>query len=83
MMRHAVIDRYEDIMAVLLIGKSNKPMIIERALIPNDVKEGTWLRIRIKQGKIIEIIIDEKTTEARALIIKNKMDRLRKGEHLK
>jgi hypothetical protein len=81
-MEKAVIDRFEGSLAVLLVGDEQKPLTVERIVLPPDAKEGTWLRITIEKGIVTHADIDQLKTNQMAETIAEKMERLRKqGQH--
>ncbi len=46
-MTTAVIDRFEDDKAVLLVGKDEQEVVFPRQELPNDLNEGDYLRMDI------------------------------------
>jgi len=56
MLQKAVIDRFEGKQAVLSIDE--KLIIVLRTLLPENVKEGDWLQVEIKEGKLISAKVD-------------------------
>ena len=78
----AVVDRFEDGKAVLLVADEERQMIVDRSALPFGTKEGDWLRITIQDGLLAGVQIDEAETEAARLRIADKLERLRRGEHL-
>ena len=81
-MQNAVIDRFEGNFAILLVGDEQKPLTIERTFLPAKAKDGTWLQITIENGIVTQAVIDPQKTNQMAETIAEKMERLRKGEHL-
>ena len=79
----AVIDRFEENMAVLLVGQAQTPMTVDRSVLPPDFKEGTWLQVTIENGVVTQGIIDQSKTDQMTDTIAEKMARLRRGEQLK
>lgn len=74
----AVIDRIEDnTWAVLLIGQEQTEKIIPVEQLPQDAKEGTWLRLRLEEDTIREIIVDAEATTALRSRLASKLDQLR------
>jgi hypothetical protein len=82
-MEKAVIDRFEEDKAVLLVGEKQIVTVVNRSALPTEAKEGTWLKLVITHGDIVSIELDEKTTEEKRETIAEKMARLRRGDHLK
>lgn len=82
MTEHAVVDRFEEDQAVLLVGEDEKRLVVPRVSLPIGTKEGHWLRVTIEGGRLLGAEIDEAATEAARLRIADKLERLRRGEHL-
>ena len=81
-MQSAVIDRFEGEYAVLLVAGSNTPINVLRQDLPEDLREGDYLKIELDNGKVIQVEYDRQSTEAARQRIQAKLDRLRRGEHL-
>jgi len=79
----AVIDRFEGNKAVLSLGEENRQMIVLRKSLPKGIREGVWLQVEIEGDQIIAAAIDEEETARTEQRIAEKLERLRKGEHLK
>jgi hypothetical protein len=80
-MKQAVIDRIEDHIAVLIVD--NKPLNVPLATLPSGAKEGDYLQVEIQEGAVISATIDTAATEAARKRIAEKLERLRRGDHLK
>jgi hypothetical protein len=72
----AVIDRFEGDQAVLLINDGKDQLIIARQILPGDAKQGDWLQIEIKDGKVVRAVIDKDETARVKQKIANKFARL-------
>lgn len=81
MKKRAMVDRFEDKQAVLLIDE--KPMVVIRSILPKDTKEGAWLEVEIEEGRVLSAKIDLFETEQSAKRIAEKLSKLRKGNYLK
>ena len=79
----AVVDRFEEDKAVLLVGDSEEQLIVERAALPPATLEGDWLQVEVKDGVLLGAEKDEDETEAVQARIAEKLARLRRGDHLK
>ena len=77
-----VIDRFEGDLAVIEIADETEPRNVSRKLLPRRSKEGDHLQLEIEDGNIIRATVDTDATQAAKKRIKDKMDRLRHGEHL-
>ena len=80
----AVIDRYEGQFAVVFFENDpDTPVDIERSHLPRrKPREGTYLKIEKRGSEILGITIDKEATKAARQRIQEKLDRLRRGEHL-
>ena len=78
----AVIDRFEGNLAVLLVGDEEKKMEVPRKSLPKGAKEGHWLQLEMNGDTILNITIDEEETARAKQRIAEKLERLRRGEHL-
>ncbi len=82
MIEKAVIDRFEEGQAVLLVGDQERKMVVPRKSLPRGVKEGHWLRVEVDREKLVSAVIDEEETAKVKQRIAEKLERLRRGEHL-
>ena len=82
-MEHAVIDRFEGKMAVLLVGDEQRQVDVPKAQLPKHAREGHHLQIELKGDQVIQALIDKEATERARKRIEDKLNRLRRGEHLK
>jgi hypothetical protein len=83
MIEKAVVDRFEEGQAVLLVGDQERKLVVPRKNLPRGVKEGHWLKVEIEEGRLINALIDEEETSKVKQRIAEKLERLRRGEHLK
>lgn len=83
MIEKAVIDRFEDGFAVLLVGETNRLVNVPRKRLPKGVKEGTWLKVELEGDLLASAEIDAEETENAKKRIAEKLERLRRGDHLK
>ena len=81
MLEKAVIDRFEEGWAVLLIGEEERRMDVPRKDLPRGAREGHWLRIKLCCDQIIGAEIDEQETKRVRERISSKLERLRRGDH--
>jgi hypothetical protein len=81
-MMTGVIDRFEDDLAVIEITGEIESRNIPRKLLPRRAKEGDYLQFAIEDGNIVQAKLDPEATQAARKRIKDKLDRLRRGEHL-
>ena len=78
----AVIDRFEEKSAVLLVDESQQRMVVPRKSLPAEAKEGHWLTVEIDRDTLVSAVIDEaETAKARQRIV-GKLARLRRGDHM-
>jgi hypothetical protein len=79
----AVIDRFEGAYAVLLVGAAQQPLDVPRQQLPRAARSGDWLQITLVEGALIAAQLDPAATEAARRRIQAKLERLRRGDHLK
>ena len=77
----AVVDRFEGDLAVLMIG--DEPMDVPRKVLPRKVREGDYLEVTLEDGHIVGVKIDHAETERARQRIAEKLERLRRGDHLR
>ena len=77
-----VIDRFEGEWAVVEIANETELRNVPRKLLPRRAKEGDHLQLEIEDGTVIRAKVDPDATQAAKERIKDKLDRLRRGEHL-
>ena len=78
----AVVDRFEEGKAVLLVGDEEEQLVVDRAQLPPGTREGHWLRVDVQDDVLMAAEFDEAETERVKERIADKLDRLRHGEHL-
>lgn len=82
MKEKAVIDRFEDGWAVLLVGENERRLEVPRKALPRGAREGHWLQVEMEGDRLLSADIDREETERARQRIREKLDRLRRGEHL-
>ncbi|MFW6116301.1 MAG: DUF3006 domain-containing protein [bacterium] len=82
MSEKAVIDRFEEQWAVLLVGTNERRVNVPRQELPCGAREGHWLRVELDGQQLMSAEIDEEETTRVKARIASKLDQLRKGEHL-
>lgn len=65
----AVIDRFENGQAVLLLGKREQQLVVPRSVLPQEASEGSWLNIFFE--------LDPEETEARKKKIQDLLQKLK------
>jgi hypothetical protein len=81
MLEKAVIDRFEEDWAVLLIGEEERRVDVPRKNLPRGAREGHWLRVELCCDQIVGAEIDEQETKRVRERISDKLERLRRGDH--
>ncbi len=81
-MEQAYIDRFEGDYAVIMVGAEQLPMDVLRHHLPRQSREGQWLRVEIVANQLVSAHIDTAATEAARQRIQEKLERLRRGDHL-
>ena len=79
----AVIDRFEGDQAVLLVGESERQVVVARNALPKGSREGHWLQVEFAGDKLARVTIDEAGTARAKERIAQKLERLRRGDHRK
>jgi hypothetical protein len=82
MIKKAVIDRFEGDKAILLVGDEQRQVVASRASLPRTAKEGSWLAVTIEDDVILSVNVDEDETNKARQRISDKLERLRRGEHI-
>lgn len=78
----AVVDRLENGCAVLLIGDEERKLNVPSESLPNGSREGQWLQVELEGDRLVSVEIDMEETARAKQRIMEKLERLRKGEHL-
>ncbi|MFH0729366.1 MAG: DUF3006 domain-containing protein [Pseudomonadota bacterium] len=81
MIERAVIDRFEEERAVLLVGDQERQMVVLRKSLPKGAKESHWLKVEFEGAELVSAAIDEEETARIRQRIAEKLERLRRGEH--
>lgn len=77
-MEKAVIDRIVDgKTAVILVGEDERQHHYQADKLPKGAQEGTWLRVRVEDGEIVVIEVDQEETDMVRRRLQEKMDKLR------
>jgi len=82
-MMKAVIDRFEGQYAVLLLEEGERQLNVSRGSLPKPAKEGSWLQVEVDGDTLSSAVLDEKETTNAKRRISEKLERLRRGDHLK
>jgi hypothetical protein len=77
----AVVDRFEEELAVILVGEEEEKLVVPRSSLPSGTKEGHWLKVEIEDDRLISAIIDEDETNQAKIRIAEKLAKLRQGKH--
>lgn len=75
MKKKAVIDRFEDNYAILLVD--DEPISVNRTELPAGVKEGDWLLVEFQGKRLSGAWVDENQKAAMEARIADKLARLR------
>ena len=60
----AVIDRFEEQWAVLLVGEGSRQLVVPRQSLPAEAAEGQWLRVQVEGGKLLSATMDSTETQS-------------------
>jgi hypothetical protein len=81
----AVLDRFEEGYAVILLNEGNKKLVIPKNRLPKSAREGHWLLIefegQVSEETLLNISVDKEETLNAKRRIAEKLDRLRRGDH--
>lgn len=83
MTEKASIDRFEGKWAVLLVGDPPRVVNVRRSSLPKGSKEGDWLLVECEDDHLQSAQLDPEETERVSKRIEKKLERLRRGEHLR
>ena len=79
----ASLDRFEENGYAVVYTDDGKKLDIKRELIPENVKEGTRLKIHVQGSKFSKVVTDDNDTQELKRKIKEKLERLKHNQHLK
>ena len=82
-MEQAVIDRFEAGWAVILVGDDERRVDVPRDQLPVGAGEGDWLQVDLREDRLVQAILDEAATAQARRRIHDKLERLRRGDHLR
>ena len=78
----ASLDRFEEEFAVAYSDDGSK-FDIPKELVPKGAAQGARVRLFLKDGKVIMVRVDRKEAKSLDEKIKEKLERLKRGDHLK
>ena len=67
---------------MLLIGEEERRVNVPRKTLPQGAREGHWLQVELEGDQILSASIDREATEQARQRVMEKLERLRRGEHL-
>jgi hypothetical protein len=74
----AVIDRIEEgRFAVLLVGSKQLERVVPVEQLPEGAKAGSWLKVRVMEQGVKDMIVDEAETQVARGRVESKLDMLR------
>lgn len=74
----AVLDRVEDgVHAVLLVGEEERELIVPAEVLPNEARDGSWLRVTLAGDEVVRIVVDPEATAAVRARVRAKVARMR------
>lgn len=79
----AVIDRFEGKYAVLILEEGKRQISVLQDLLPEQAAEGSWLQVEVENESLLSAVLDEAETDNAKQRIAEKLERLRRGDHLK
>ena len=78
-----VIDRFEGEWAIIELDGESEPRNVPRKVVPRHAKEGDYIQLESEDGQIIRVQLDPEATQIAQKRIQDKLDHLRRGEHLR
>lgn len=78
----AVVDRFEEDKAVILLGEEQDELVVDRDKLPAGTREGDWLRVEVEDDILLGSELDPAATRSAQTRIADKLERLRRGEQL-
>ena len=82
-MQKAVLDRFEGQWAVFILEDTSEVVSYPRSKLASEISEGDYVLLLIEGDSIQDIVQDKDSTEAARKRIEQKLERLRRGDHLK
>ena len=82
-MKEAAVDRIEGQWAVLMFEDQSTSVNVPLAKLPDQIREGDYLRVTLEDGEVVAGEIDQEAKARAQARIQAKLDRLRRGDHLK
>ena len=75
-MEEAVVDRIEEGIAVLLVGRDEREVSVPVTALPAGTQSGVVLRVTLVNGNLVEAKVDAQATKDRRKRVQAKLDRL-------
>lgn len=82
MSEKAVIDRFEEDLAVLLVGEDQEQYFVALDELPEGARPGHWLQVEVHPDDLVVLGIDFEETERVRRRIEQKLRRLRRGRRV-
>jgi hypothetical protein len=79
----ASLDRFEDNGYAVVYTDDGKKFDIPRELIPENVKEGSRLKVHVQDSKVSKVVTDDNDAQKVKRKIREKLERLKHNQHLK
>jgi hypothetical protein len=83
MVHKAVINRFEEDWAVVMLDGQPEPIHLHRNDLPRAARAGDHLQIELNNGRVTSVYVDEAANQEVLARIQAKIERLRRGDHLK
>ena len=78
----ASLDRFEEEFAIAYSDDGTK-YDMPKVLVPKGVMQGARVRLFLKEGKVVMVKVDRKGAKSLDDKIKERLERLKRGDHLK
>ncbi len=71
----AVIDRFMEDKAILIVGENEAEYVVPRASLPYGAVEGLWLLVEVEDHRVIDAVIDDEEITK----VKERLARFKRG----
>lgn len=74
---------YGGIALILVTGDEQHKLNVPRKSLPRGARDGHWLQVELEGDRLLNAAIDREEKDRAPQRIRDKMERLRRGEHLR
>ncbi len=76
-MEKAFIDRFEEDIAVLIVGEDERKLNVPRSSLPEGAEEGDWLQVELQEGTLTSAKLDREELQRRKQQVEDLLRELR------